>query len=219
MMENVIIFGTTDLAEVLVYHLQHDERYKIVAVTVEMKYCNEKHFADYPLIPFETINDYIEDDYGFFICVGYSQMNEGRKKIYHKIKNNNYRVLTYIHPTAVVQTNRISEGSLFFENVTIGPYCTIGTCNIFYPCAHLAHHSKVGNYNFFAISSSVAGHVIVENQCFFGNNSTTKNGIIIRNKTLLGAGAYLDKDTEEGAVIVPERSIRLENKTSNDFAL
>ena len=101
----------------------------------------------------------------------------------------------------------------FFENVTVGAFCKIGTGNIFYPCSHLAHHSKVGDYNFFAISCSIAGLVEIGNQCFIGNNSSTKNGICLSDRTLVGAGAYVSGDTKEGDVIVPVRSVTLEKKS------
>ena len=144
-------------------------------------------------------------------------MNEGRKQTFKKIKEKGYDILTFIHPTALVQTESIGEGNLFFENVTIGAYCTIGEGNIFYPCSHVAHHTTIGNYNFMAISCSIAGHVKIENQCFLGNHSTTKNGVCIADKTLVGAGAYISKNTSENNVIVPVRAVVLENKLSEDM--
>ena len=189
---------------------------------VDKKYlnglCRKEYLQKYSIVPFEDIEKaYPKEKYAFFICVGYTNMNAGRERVYHRIKEKGYQILTYIHPTALVQTDHIDEGCLLFENVTIGPFCTIGLCNVFYPCSHLAHHSQVGDFNFFAISCSIAGHVIVRDSCFFGNNCTTKNGIIIANKTLLGAGAYLDRSTNEREVIVPFKSYKLENRLSTDI--
>lgn len=176
--------------------------------------------SKYPLVFFEEIDSiYPKDTYSFFVCVGYTRMNEGRKQAYLRIKEKGYQVLTYIHPTALVQTDQIGEGSLIFENVTIGSFCSVGLCNIFYPCSYVAHHTHVGDFNFFAISCSIAGHVTVNNQCFFGNNSATKNGIVIASKTLIGAGAYLADNTNECDVIVPKRSYKLENKLSTEIEL
>ena len=216
-MKEVIIFGITDLAEVLAYNLENDEQYKIAAITVDKRYLKNPQggvLQKYPCVPFETIEqEYPNEKYEFFICVGYSHMNEGRKSAYQRIKEKGYRVLTYIHPTALVQTHELGEGNLVFENVTIGSFCSVGVCNIFYPCSHVAHHTEVGDYNFFAISCSVAGHVQIGNQCFIGNNSSTRDKISISDKTLIGAGAYMACSTEPGDVFVPERSVKLAKKS------
>ncbi len=227
-MQKVIVFGITDLAEVMVYHLEHDSRYSISAITADREYLKSKTsdvfetsslvINKYPVIPFERIKQmYPTDEYGIFLCVGYSNMNLGRKKTYLRIKEYGYNVLSYYHPTSLIQSEEIGEGSLFFENTTVGPYCKVGRCNIFYPCSHLAHHSKAGDYNFFAISCSIAGHVTIGNNCFFGNNSTTKNGINIADKTLCGAGTYLSQDTLEEEVFVPTRSLKLCERKSVDL--
>ncbi len=223
-MQNVIIFGITDLSEVLIYHLERDTRYRIAAITADKEYIREHSrggvLGQYPIIPFELIEEkYSQNEYAFFICVGYSKMNEGRKSIYRRIIEKGYQVLTYVHPMALVQTEQIGDGCLFFENVTIGSYCSVGSCNIFYPCSHIAHHTRIGDFNFFAISCSIAGYVEIANQCFFGNNSTTRDKIKISDKTLIGANAYLDHNSKEGSVIVPNRSVLLENKISDDIQI
>ena len=60
---------------------------------------------------------------------------------------------------------------------------------------------------------------MIRNNCFFGNNCTIKNGIEIKDKTLIGAGCYISKGTDEEGVYVPQRSIKLENKSSLDINL
>lgn len=172
------------------------------------------------MVYFENLeNMFPPSQYSVFICIGYSNMNAGRKDAYQRIIEKGYQVSTYIHPTALVQTEDIGEGCLVFENVTIGAYCSVGVGNIFYPCSHVAHHTHIGDFNFFAVSCSVAGHVTVRNQCFLGNNCTTKNGIVLMDKTLVGASAYLAWDTAIGDVVVPPRSFKLENTFSSDIRI
>lgn len=47
MVKNVIVFGMTDLAEVLADHLEQDERYKIAAVTGDKKYLSKVNSGGY----------------------------------------------------------------------------------------------------------------------------------------------------------------------------
>ncbi len=222
-MKKVIIVGLSDLAQLLVFHLEKEANYEICALSVEKEFVKSSFFMgsrQYPIIPFENIEDsYSPSDFSVFICIGYTKMNEIRERFYNTVKQKGYIIESYIHSTSVVYADTLGEGNLVFENVTIGPFVNAGICNIFYPCSHIAHHTTIGNFNFFAISSSIAGHVNIENNCFFGNNCTTKNGITVSNKTLVGAGAYLSKNTCEGDVWVPERSSVLSDKTSTDICL
>ena len=60
-------------------------------------------------------------------------------------------------------------------------------------------------------------HVIVSDENFFGNNATTKDKITVGNGNLIGANAYVQHDLSDENVVVPERSIILENKKPTDF--
>lgn len=134
-----------------------------------------------------------------------------------EIKERGYRIESYIHRTACVETDSLGEGNLIFEQAYIGMYARFGDGNIVYPKAMIAHHTKVGDFNYFAISTSVAGHVTVSDENFFGNNASTKDKIIIGKRNLIGANAYVQHDLSDENVIVPERSIVLKDKKATDF--
>ena len=102
-MQKVIIFGTTDLAEVMTYHLERDNRYFISAITADREYLIHKSSDNYktsstvlnkyPVIPFDELKQkYSNEEYGIFLCVGYSGMNYGREKTYLHIKESGYKI-------------------------------------------------------------------------------------------------------------------------------
>lgn len=222
-MKKAIIFGTDQFAEVLYYFLnQPDEKNKVEvsAFTVDKKYLNQTTYCGLPVIEFEQIEKYYPpEEYGIFICLGYTKMNEIRQVKFKEAKEKGYNILSYCHPTASVYAESMGEGNIIMENVTIGAFCRIGTGNVFWANAHIAHHTKMGDFNFFTISVAVAGNINIGNNCFFGNNCTIKNGINISDRTLIGAGCYLSKDTEPDGVYVPARSVQLTDKKSMDFDL
>lgn len=213
-----VIFGLTDLADVLFYEL-NKTGVEIDCFCVNQKYIYEKFHMGKPVVAYEELRDFFEsaEQIGIYLCVGYHSMNQIRERVYRKIKEEGYKILSFIHSSAIVETKQMGEGCIVLEQVLIGPYTKVGVANIFYPKAMVSHHSIIGDYNFFAISASVAGNVIVESKCFIGNNVTTKDGIRIKSLTLAGAGSYIDQDTEEGSCIVPARSVKLKNHTSIDF--
>lgn len=217
MEEKVFIFGVTDLAENLFYHLM-DDGVKIEGFVVNRNYKQNDIFLGYSVYEYENLDEVFPDiEISFYVCIGYSHMNCYRKQLFEEIKKKNYHIKSYIHKTANIFTQDIGEGNLIFECAYVGMYSHIGDGNIFYPKSMVAHHAYVGDFNFFSISCSVAGKVVIGNENFFGNNSTTKDRIEIGNKVLIGAGAYVDKNLTDNKVIVPQKSIVLENKNSYDL--
>lgn len=212
-----IIFGITDLADVLFYELMAAGE-NIDAFCVNRQYITDTMHLGRKVVAYEDINDiYDVHELGCYIAVGYNSMNDARKKIYHELKEMEIKVLSFVHSSAVVMAERVGEGCLIFEHAILGPYSQAGICNIFYPKSMLSHHSVAGDFNFFAISCSVAGNVTVGNNCFIGNNAATKDGIHIADYTLVGAGSYLAHDTGEKECVVPARSVTIENHISTDF--
>lgn len=219
-MQKAIIFGADQFAEILYYFLQQENKIEIVGFTVDSKYRNNDYFQGLPLVDFENVEQiYPPTEYGIYICVGYTNMNSVREQKYNEAIIKGYTILSYIHPTAVINSEVVGGGLIVMENVTIGAKCEIGKGNVFWANAHVAHHTKMGDFNFFTISVAVAGNITIGNNCFFGNNCTIKNGINIADKTLIGAGCYLDRNTNPYDVYVPARSVCLDDKKSTDFSL
>lgn len=211
-----LIFGITDLADVLYYELR-TAGIEPDAFCVEAQYMKESKHMGKPVVAFEDIGAAFGDEIGVWLCIGYTSMNRVRARVYNSLKQNGVQLLSFVHQSAVVMADEMGEGCLIFEGAVLGPYTRIGNCNIFYPKSMLSHHSVAGDFNFFAISCSVAGNVSVGNNCFIGNNAATKDGIAIGDFSLIGAGSYVSRDVEAGSCIVPARSVRLDNHTGTDF--
>lgn len=219
--QKVLIFGITDLAKIIYHFLQKDKTYDICGFVVNKEYmpCEKKLF-DKPILEFEKAHkEFLPDEYSIFLCVGYNNMNESRKRIYYELKKFGYKIETFIHKDAKIYSSEIGEGNIFLSGVTIDPYTKIGNCNIFFTDALFSHHSSIGNFNFLAVKSCVTGHVRIKDNCFLGAHSTIKNGLNIDSYTLIGANAYISKDTSLYDVIVPERSLLLDKKKSIELKI
>jgi acetyltransferase-like isoleucine patch superfamily enzyme len=171
-------------------------------------------------VAFEDVEKHFSPEkFKMMICMGYSKMNTVRELKFAQAKEKGYQILGYRHSTAIVLSDDIDPTNIIMEGVIIGQGCKVGTGNVFWPMAHVAHDTTVGNYNFFTISCSIAGNIKIGNNCIFGNNCTIKNGVKIEDYALIGAGAYISHDVEAESVYVPPRSYRLEEKKSWDFKL
>lgn len=211
--KKVLIFGTGQFAQIIKRYLE--EQGRVLAGFTVNKSCISGGGGVYP---FETIEKiFPPSEYEMIICVGYTHMNSIRQRIFAEAQEKGYHIIGFIHESATVLTDDIGDGTIVMERALIGPFCKLGTGNIVFADAHIAHHTLVGDFNFFTISVAVAGNVKIGNNCFFGNNCTIRNGIEIKDYTLIGAGAYVSKSTEAYDVMVPNRAIKLEGKTSSNI--
>lgn len=217
-MENIVIFGLTDLAELLHYYLSSYDKRKVIGFTVDAAYRTKDAFCGLPVWNFEELESSVMPaNAEIILAVGYNKMNQIRRQKFHEVTEKGYQIASFVHPRAIVETNEIRDGFIALENATVGPFCSVGYGNIFYPHSQLAHHSSTGDFNFFAVSSSVAGHVIIGDNCFFGNNCTTREKITIADFTLIGAGAYISSNTKSHGVYVPHKSALLDGRQSEDL--
>lgn len=217
-MKRIVIFGISLFAKLMRKYIEGKKDCICVGYTVDKEYIVESIFDGLPIIPFEEIeNYYLADEIEILVAIGYKNMNTNRENIFKRIKEKNYFLASYTHPTATILTDSIGEGCIILENVTIGIGCKIGEGNIFNACSMIGHDTKIGNYNFFAGNSTIGGAVIVKNNCFLGLNCTVRNEVVLNKYTLVGACAYIDRDTNERAVYVPAKSIELMGKISIDM--
>lgn len=171
------------------------------------------------LISFEKLETYYPpNEVEVILGIGYSQMNDVRKKMFFACKKRGYNIASFVHPTAVVSKDIVlGEGNIILENTVIQPFVEIGAGNLFWHNVKIAHDDKIGSFNTFAQNTSVAGVVNIGNNCFFGNSSIILNRKNIADYTLVGAGAICKADTNPYDVIVPAKGVVLEHRKSIDY--
>lgn len=219
-MKKIILYGNGEFSKLLKYYIENDSNREVVAVTVDRKYISSNTFEGLPLVAFEECETYYSPEkYEILICVGYSKMNTIRQEIFRKCKDKGYKIASYIHNSAIIADNvELGEGNIILENTLIQPFCKIGDGNLIWYKVSIAHECNIGNFNTIAGMCSISGIVKIKNNCFLGNNSTIRDKINLANYTLVGAGTYINNDTEEYGVYIPERSIKI-NKNSLDIVI
>ena len=213
-----IIFGTTSFAKMLRHYVEKFTDMKIIAYAIDKAYKDGEFYDELPVVEFEKIEKfYPANEYSFLIALGYSKMNDMRKKKFYEIKEKGYMLENFIHPSVVSDYAEMGEGNIIFENVTLAYNVEIGNGNIIWNGCQISHECIVGDFNFFSGNALIAGQTIVKDNCFFGINSAVRGGNTIEDYTLVGAGCYLNNGSKPYGVYVPARSICLENKKSTDM--
>lgn len=80
------------------------------------------------------------------------------------------------------------------------PFVKVGNNVIMWNGNHIGHHSVIKDHCFIASHVVVSGFCEIGEYCFLGVNSTVANNVKVASNCLIGAGAVILKDTEEGKV-------------------
>lgn len=215
-MKKIIIFGTGNFARLASYFFQLDGGYEVAAITADREYVKTPELWGLPLVPFnEAAEQYPPMEYEMFVAVGYSDMNRTRQQKCHEAMCKGYNLASYVSPRATV-----------FDNLKIGCNCFIGDGNIVQPFVSLgegvvlmggnflAHHAIVDDYSLLTAGAVICGSTHIKNNCFIGAGAIINDGLTIAPFTVVGAAAYIARNTKENGVYLaePARRSRLDRR-------
>lgn len=201
-MDNVIIFGAGEIAEVAHIYFCHNSSFNTVAFTIDKDYKKSDSFRGLPLVEFETITDkYPPDQYKLFIPISFRDLNSHRANKFKQAKEMGYEMVSYISPNAsIMPETTIGENCFIFEDNVIQPKVSIGDNCIIWSGNHIGHHTKIGDHCFIASHAVISGHVSIGNYSFVGVNATIRDNIEIGGKNVIGAGTVILKNTDDNQV-------------------
>ncbi len=219
-MEEIILFGYGDIAQLANYYFTIDSKYKVVGFTLDKDFITEDTFEGLPVVPFENLEKiYPPNQYKMFIALSYTNMNKLREEKYFEAKQKGYELVSYVSSKCSNMSQyALGDNCFIFEDNTIQPFVKIGNNVTLWSGNHIGHHSVIKDHNFISSHVVISGHCTVESNCFLGVNATLAHKVTIAKETLLGAGAIIAKNTEEKGIYVPPRTIKLD-KTSDKIQL
>lgn len=214
-MDELIIFGTGDIAKLAHYYFSNDSEYEVTGFTVDKEFMTADVFLGLPVVAFEDISDCCPPaTYKMFIALSYAKMNRVRAQKYFKSKKMGYELATYVSSRCTFLTDKhVGDNCFILEDNTIQPFVEIGNNVTLWSGNHIGHDSVIEDHCFLASHIVVSGNVHINQYCFIGVNVTLRNSITIASETLIGAGAIIMKDTVEKGVYVPKKTELLNTKS------
>lgn len=215
-MEEIIIFGSGDIAQIANYYFKTDSQYKVVAFTVDREYIKEPEFEGLPVVPFDEMTvKYPPSKFKMFIAVSYAQLNKVRESKYHEAKQMGYALVSYVSSKCSYLTPyKHGDNCFIFEDNTIQPFVQIGNNVTLWSGNHIGHHSVIHDHNFISSHVVVSGHCTIRSNSFIGVNSTIGHQVEIASENIIGAGSIITKSTGQGEVYVPAKSVKLDKSSS-----
>lgn len=208
--QQIIVFGTGEIAELADFYFTHDSDLEVVGFTVDGAYIQQKEFRGRPVLPFERIAEQFPPErYGIFVAVSYAKLNAVRTEKVNAARAKGYRIASYLSSRATVFPGfEPKENCFILEDNTIQPFASVGANVTLWSGNHIGHHSTIEDDVFLASHVVVSGGVRIGQGSFVGVNVTIRDHVTIGKKCVLGAGALVLEDQPDFSVVAPRGTER-----------
>ena len=204
MTNEIIIFGTGEIAELAFYYFMNDSKYKVVAFTADDEYIRTDKFLGLPLVSIDTLkNNYPPNKYKAHVALSYSRLNQTRKKKYEELKKLGYELVSYVCTKSFVWPDlTYGDNCFILENQTIQPTVTIGSNVMIWSGNHLGHACTIESHSYISSHVCISGHVKVGESCFLGVNSTIRDYVKLGNRVFVGMDSSIVRDAPDDSVVL-----------------
>ena len=201
-MENVIVYGAGEFGSLISNMISYHDDLNIIA------------YGDNDLKKIGKLIDGLPV-FGSADLLNFAQENEVKYAIsaignniirsekYNFLKNEGFRMLSIVHPRALIDTkvtygdNVIIEmGTAIHTNSNIGNNVFLGGD------ALIGHHNMIGNHVLVGGNVSLGGAVTVQDYVSIGVGASIKPGVKLGEGSVVGVGAAVVKDVSPGDVVV-----------------
>lgn len=217
MTESIVIIGASPFSSMMRCYLEEEEKYRIIAYSVEKAYLSQAEFDGKPLVPLEKLGDlYPASQYRLLNSLGYIKCNSVRERLFHFCKQEGYSFITYVHPSAIVNSP-LGEGCIVLEKSIVGYRNKVGDGCLIYSGVNISHDCNVGDFTYWAPGAIACGNVIIGKSCFIGAGAVLRNRIHIANECVVGAGVYMNRSIDEVGSVYRAPYPVLHHKKSNEI--
>jgi len=139
--------------------------------------------------------------------------NMARKRVFEKLKANSVRIVTLVHPKAVIaKSAKVGEGTVVMAGVVLNPDSLIERGAIINTASVIEHDNIIGEFAHISPGTTLAGDVSVGAFSHIGIGSSVIQGINIGSHATLGAGSVVLKDIPSSSTAygVPAKVVKNE---------
>lgn len=199
MMNQVIVFGLTELSMVVARSARRDKAFKIEAFCVDRNYLpSSLVFEGAPVVPFDEIGSCCPPEQFSFLCLmSWKHRNRVRAEKVRQISAMGYGFAKYISARAeLFPETKVGDNTVILDGVVAGPNVEIGENVVLWQGCTFAHDDYVGNHVYLAPRVAVAGCVKIGERCFIGINASLRDKITLGAGTSVAMGSTVRCNTE-----------------------
>ncbi|MBL4876835.1 MAG: acetyltransferase [Cohaesibacteraceae bacterium] len=198
----LVIFGSSETAELAKFYFENDSDYQVVAFTVDDKFVETDQFMGLPVVAFSHVNkEFPPKNHEMHIALSYTKLNKLRHEKYVQAKEAGYQLASYVCSKSITWPDlSIGDNCFILENQTIQPTVKIGNNVMIWSGNHIGHGSVIGNHSYIASHVVISGNCSIGERCFIGVNATLKDFTEIGDDCFIAMDASVTKNMPNGAV-------------------
>lgn len=153
-------------------------------------------------------------EYGFAITIG-NPHGGVRQGLYGKLRDAGLKVLSLIHPNALIEKYvALGTGLQVHAGAIINPGTKVGDCCIVNTRALVEHDCVLENGAEIGPGATLCGNVVVGENAWVGAGAVVRQKLRIGKNAIVGAGAAVVSDVADDSVVVgvPAKPIRRRNR-------
>lgn len=177
-------------------------------IAQKMKLWDQIYFLDndenlseclgYPVIGVTSDAEKYKEEADFFVAIG---NNKIREKVQLKLKKENYKITTLIHPDATINSFvEIDTGTVIMAGVVINSDTKVGKGCILNTNSTIEHDNKIGDYVHISPGVNIAGTVKIGDRTWIGIGSNVINNLTIHSDVTIGAGSLIINNVDKEGV-------------------
>lgn len=118
--------------------------------------------------------------------------NKIRKKLFDKVVNSNFEIVSLIHPSAILSSSVfIDIGTVLMPNVVVNANSKIGKGVILNTSSVIEHDNTIEDFVHISPNVALAGNVTVGQFTHIGIGSNVIQGLNIGKNNIIGAGSVV----------------------------
>ena len=201
-MENLIIFGTREIAALARYYFENDSDRRVLAFTVDDAFVDEDSFEGLPVVPFsEAVTRFSPTANAMHVALSYQGLNKLREEKYRQAVAAGYELASYIcSKSATWPDISVGDNCFVLENQTIQPTAKIGNNVMIWSGNHIGHGSVIHDHVYIASHVCISGHCDIGERSFLGVNATLKDFTRVGSDCFVAMDASISSDLPDGAV-------------------
>lgn len=212
-MEKIVIVGCGQHANVVLYNMKSQGKYKALGFfdsdpnKVGKEFHGLKVLECYKECDLKDLIDKYETN-KFFI--GFGNMKY-RKLVYEEFVNAGWEAVNIYHPDAIIsEESKIGSGVLIEAGCLVTPNPIIGDNVVINTGSQVNHDNIIKDHVYIASGVILSGGVIVEENTLIDDGVIVTLGRKIGKNCIIGAGSIVTKDIEDNVVAygTPAKVIR-----------
>ena len=201
-MKNVIVYGAGEFGTLIANVLSYLEEYNIAAYGDDDPQKIGKLVEETPILGQDDLLNFAKEN-GINTAITAIGNNMVRGDKYNLLKSNGFKMISIVHPKALIDTKVTYGDNVIIEMGTaIHTRSTIGNNVFLGGDAMIGHHNTIGNHVLVGGNVSFGGAVIVEDYVSIGVGASIKPGVRLGKGCTVGVGAAVVKDVAPGTIVV-----------------